>query len=51
MRVRHENGCTIISDVYEPAELRPVQAPRFWIAFWILAAIIVTCCGLAGLAL
>lgn len=37
--------------LYEPPPLRRAEAPRFWIAFWILAAIAVTCCGLAGLAL
>lgn len=49
MRVRHENGCTIITDVYEPSELPPPM-PRTLIALGFLAGIAIACGALIGLA-
>ena len=49
MRVRHENGTTIIVDVYEP-EPMPRPMPRGLVAAVILAGIAVACGALAGIA-
>lgn len=49
MRVRHENGCTIISDVYEPRPL-PRRANRALHIFLTLAAIAIATGILLGLA-
>jgi hypothetical protein len=42
MRIRHENGCTIIVDVYEPAPC-PTPIPLTWRVFLVLG--VLACIG------
>lgn len=49
MRARIEDGCFIITDVYEPPVPRPSPIPLGWKVFFTVAALFIVCCALAGL--